>query len=82
MIDLNTMKVLSTLDRKGLAVVLANSGYEGNSFENVVCLGINPDGHFVYEVEYFDEMGTDRDLEEGYVFVKYDHERGAITADF
>ena len=81
MIDPNTIHTLSNLTRKGLAVVLADSGYSGCSFKHATFMGINPDGHFVYEVEYYDEMGTGEDLE-GYVFVSYDHEKGAIKADF
>ena len=81
MIDPNTIHTLSNLTRKGLAVVLADTGYSGCSFKHATFMGINPDGHFVYEVEYYDDMGTGEYLE-GYVFVSYNHETGAVTADF
>ena len=81
MIDPQAVTTLCTITAKSLPRVLDNSGYEGCSFTNVVFLGINQDGKFVYEVEYFDDLGTGKD-ETGYVFVSYDHEKGAITADF
>lgn len=81
MIDPNTIHALSTLNCKGLAVVLANTGYGGYAFKHTAFLGINPDGHFVYEVKYYDDMGTGENLD-GYVYVVYDHETGAVTADF
>ena len=81
MISPETIHRLSKLDRRGLAVVLADSGYSGCSFKHATFMGINPDGHFVYEVEYYDDMGTGECLED-YVFVIYDHAKGAVTADF
>lgn len=81
MIDPQTITTLSTLGTKGLAVVLANSGYEGASFNNATFLGIARTGNFVYEVEYYDDMVTGQ-FDVGHVYVSYDHERGAITADY
>jgi hypothetical protein len=45
-----------------------------------VFVGINQDGKFVYEVQYYDDAGTGETQD--YVFVGYDHEKGAVTADF
>jgi hypothetical protein len=81
MIDPQTITTLSTITAKGLSRVLDNSGYTGCSFEDAVFVGINQDGNFVYEVQYYDDAGTGNN-EQGYVFVSYDHEKGAITADF
>ena len=81
MIDPNTIHTLSNLNCKGLAVVLANTGYAGCTFKHTAFLGINPDGKFVYEVKYYDDAGTGEYLED-YVFVGYDHKKDAVTADF
>jgi hypothetical protein len=80
MIDPQAVTTLCTFTAKALSRVLANSGYTGMSFENAVFVGINQDGKFVYEVQYYDDAGTGETQD--YVFVGYDHEKGAVTADF
>ena len=81
MITADTLKTLTQLERKGLAVFLANSGYTGCSFESAKLLGITNGGQFCYSVTYFDEAGTG-ETETGKVFLTYDHSTGAVTADF
>ena len=81
MIDPQAVTTLCTITAKGLSRVLANSGYTGMSFEDAVFAGINQDGKFVYEVQYYDDAGTGEN-ETGYVFVSYNHETDAVTADF
>ena len=80
MIDAQTLATLSNLDTVGLAAVLDNSGYKDAAFTRATFLGIANTGNFVYEVEYKCEHMDDVDV--GHVYVSYDHERGAITADY
>ena len=81
MILADTLKTLTSFDRKGLARVLDKSGYSMCSFETAEFLGMTNSGEFCYKVTYFDDAGTG-DEEVGKVFVKYNTENHAITADF
>lgn len=81
MIDPQTLATLSNLDTLGLARVLDNSGYKDAKFTRATFLGIGRTGNFVYEVEY--KTDDTWNIEEiGHVYVSYDHERGAVTADY
>lgn len=81
MIDPQTIATLTNLDRVGLAAVLDNSGYKDAAFTRVTFLGISKTGNFVYEVQYKeDDTWNVEDI--GHIYVSYDHERGAVTADY
>ena len=81
MILADTLKTLTSFDRKGLARVLDKSGYSMCSFETAEFLGMTNGGEFCYKVTFHDEEGMDEDAV-GKVFVKYNTENHAITADF
>lgn len=80
MITADTVKTLTELGPKGLAVFLAQSGYSGCSFKTAKFLGITNGGQFCYKVVYFDDAGTGKN-EVGKVFVSVDV-NGSVTADF
>ena len=80
MIDPHTLATLTNLNVVGLSAALANTGYEGNDICNATFIGIANTGSFVYEVEYKDEHTGEMDM--GHIYVTYDHERGAVTADY
>ena len=81
MITANTLNTLTTYGPKDLARVLDKSGYSMCAFESAEFLGITNGGQFCYKVTYFDEAGTE-EVETGKVFVKYDQNNHAMTADF
>lgn len=81
MILADTLRLLTTMGTRDLARVLDASGYSMCSFKEARFLGITNGGEFCYRVTYFDEAGTGED-EVGKVFVKYNTENQAITADF
>lgn len=60
--------------------ILNASGYTGCFFKAAEFKGITVDGDFCYEVTYYDDSGLGEDV--GKVFVKYDHNTHAMTADF
>ena len=83
MISPNNIKVLSSFGPKALAHALANSGYQGHSFEDAKFLGINEDGHFVYKVTFYDEAGLgDDELLATIVYLIYDFDTDSFKADF
>lgn len=81
MILADTVRFMSTLGPKELARVLDASGYSMCSFKKAQFLGLTNGGEFCYKVTYFDEAGTGKD-EVGKVFVKYNTENQAVTAEF
>ncbi len=81
MITPQTLATLTNLDTVGLAAVLDNSGYKDAAFTRATFLGIAKTGNFVYEVEYKSD-DTWNITDTGHVYVSYDHERGAVTADY
>lgn len=80
MITVDTLKTLTSLGPKGLAALLANSGYSNGSFKTATFLGITTGGQFCYKVTYQDE--NTGGVATGKVFVTYDHATGSATADF
>lgn len=84
MILADTLEVLTTMGPKALARVLDASGYPMCSFKSAEFLGITNGGEFCYKVTYHDDGGgPDPDaLAVGKVFVKYDQNNHAMTADF
>ena len=80
MILADTLKTLTTMGPKALARVLDVSGYSMCSFKSAEFVGITNGGEFCYKVTYYDEAGTGEEV--GKVFVKYDHNNHAMTADF
>ena len=83
MISPDNVKTLSSFGPKALAHALANSGYQGHSFEDAEFLGINEDGHFVYKVTFYDEAGIEDDeLLATNVFLIYDFDTDSVKADF
>lgn len=83
MISPNNIKVLSDFGPKALAHALANSGYDGHSFEDAQFLGINEDGDFAYKVTFYDEAGIeDEELLATNVYLTYDHTTDSVKADF
>jgi len=81
MIMADTLQYLVTLTPKLLAKILDASGYSMCSFQTAKFVGLTTGGEFCYKVTYFDETGTGEN-EVGKVFVKYDTQSHAITADF
>lgn len=81
MILADTLKVLTTMGTKDLSRVLDVSGHQQCSFKTSQFLGITNGGDFCYKVTYLDQFNPDKDAV-GKVFVKYDTEKHAITADF
>lgn len=53
-------------------------GYEAN-FRSAIFIGINGDGHFVYEVSWEEEEGRHGI---GKVFIKYNHKTNTLSLDF
>ena len=53
------------------------SGYESN-FRSAIFVGINGDGHFVYEVSWEEEGRHGI----GKVYIKYNHKTGTLSLDF
>lgn len=83
MISPNNVKVLCDFGPKAIAHALANSGYDGHSFEDAVFLGINEDGDFAYKVTFYDEAGLeDEELLATNVYLTYDHVTDSVKADF
>ena len=83
MISPNNVKVLCDFGPKALAHALANSGYDGHSFEDAQFLGINEDGDFTYKVTFYDEAGIeDEELLATNVYLTYDHVTDSVKADF
>ena len=83
MISPDNVKTLSTFGPKALAHALANSGYQGHSFEDAKFLGINEDGDFAYKVTFYDEAGLgDDELLATNVYLTYDHVTDSVKADF
>jgi len=83
MITANQLKTLTTASPLGLAKFLANSGYTGCSFKSAEFLGITNAGQFCYSVKFFDEGGGPGDeLQDGKVFLEFNHATGAVKADF
>ena len=80
MITADTLKTLTTLGPKGLAVMLDKSGYKMCSFKAAKFLGLTNGGQFCYSVTYYDEAGTGEEV--GKVFLTYDHASDLVTADF
>ena len=81
MILADTLRLLTTMGKRDLARVLDASGYSMCSFKEARFLGMTNGGEFCYRVTYFDDAGSGED-EVGKVFVKYNTENQAITADF
>lgn len=81
MIMADTVQYLVTLTPKLLAKILDASGYSMCSFKTAKFVGLTTGGEFCYKVTYFDEAGTGEDAV-GKVFVKYNTQNQAITADF
>ena len=80
MILADTLKLLTTMTPTALSQVLKASGYSGCFFRTAQFLGMTNGGQFCYSVTYHDDAGTGP--AQGKVFVKYDTEVQAITADF
>ena len=80
MITADTLQTLTTFGPKGLAVLLADSGYSGASFKTIKFLGITNGGQFCYGVTYYDESGEGE--ETGKVFLTYDHATGSVSAEY
>ena len=80
MILADTLKLLTTQTPTGLSQILKASGYTGCFFKSAVFLGITNGGEFCYKVTYHDDAGEGEAV--GKVFVKYDRNTHAITADF
>ena len=81
MITADTLKTLTKLNARDLALTLDVSGYTGCSFKTAQFLGITNGGQFCYKVTYHDDMGTGQDAV-GKVFVTYNAEVDGMTADF
>lgn len=81
MILADTLRLLTTMGTRDLARVLDASGYAMCSFKEARFLGMTNGGEFCYRVTYFDDAGSGED-EVGKVFVKYNTENQAITAEF
>ena len=80
MILADTVKVLTTMKPNMLSKVLGASGYKDCAFKSSEFVGITNGGEFAYKVAYFDNnLGKDA---LGKVFVKYNNQNHAITADF
>lgn len=77
----DTLGRLTTMGPRDLARALDDSGYSMCSFKEARFLGMTNGGEFCYQVTYFDDAGTGEE-EVGKVFVKYNTENQAITAEF
>lgn len=74
------VKMMCDLSPEHVEQALENGGYFGCDFEEVKFRGLNVDTHFVYECKYYDNIeGTH---EQVHVYVKWDHNKCKITADF
>lgn len=85
MIVAEKLQLLSTMGPKALAQVLKVSGYTGCSFESAKFVGLTNGTEFCYSVTFYDDgsgPSDDKELSKGKVFVKFDCEKDAITADF
>ena len=83
MINKDKITSLTNLGRKDLAYILSESGYTGVSFEDARFLGLTESGDFVYLTAFYDDGGGPEDqLEQGKVYVKYNHKTGKLSADY
>ena len=83
MLTADKVRQLTTLCNKGLARLLADSGYTGCSFESAEFLGISNGGQFVYSVKFWDDGGgPEEELTTEKVYVNYNKEKGQIEAEF
>ena len=80
MILADTLKMLTTQTPTGLSQILKASGYTGCFFKSATFLGMTNGGEFCYKVTYYDDNGEGEAV--GKVFVKYDTNNHAVTADF
>lgn len=80
MITADTLKTLTTLNARDLALTLDVSGYTGCSFKTAQFVGITNGGQFCYKVTYYDDNGLGETV--GKVFVTYNAEVDSMTADF
>lgn len=81
MITADTLKTLTSVGPKGLAVFLAQSGYTGCAFETAKFLGITNGGQFCYSVTFHDDAGTGEIVTDK-IFLTYDPAEGKVTADY
>lgn len=81
MILANTVQYLTSMTNKDLSQVLDVSGYGDCEFDSAEFLGITNGGNFCYGVTYPDEY-TQGKTARGKVFVKYNAQTQAITAEF
>ena len=70
----------TTLNRYDLAKILAQSGYQGMSFESAEFLGITNGGDFCYSAKFFDDSGTG-EVETVKIYVNK-NATGNLVADF
>jgi hypothetical protein len=80
MITPDKIQQLTELSAKTLSAVLENSGYLYCRFHTAKFVGINESGHFVYSTTYYEN--SYHELAQTRVYVKHDHNTGAVTAEF
>ena len=81
MITADDLYYLTSLTENELSSILNRSGYLDTNFDTVAFKGVTPNGDFCYIVTYTDDLTHDGILF-GHVFVKYDHDRDIVTAEF
>ena len=77
MINKDRLALITNLPVQMVNQIAFDCGYESN-FRSAIFIGINGDGHFVYEVSWEDEGRLDI----GKVYIKYNHKNDTLSLDF